>query len=144
MTPEQEKDFLIKNIKIMLTESIKERNEVKKTAYRTVVAEINLAEIKEDLTTDRVLAIIRKERDKYLESAEAFKSINETISNLHKECSEVLARLLPRQISEDQYQSIFDEYKDLSFGEIMKKVKEEYGSSIDMKSFSAFIKNINK
>lgn len=144
MTPEQEKDFLIKNIKIMLTESIKERDEVKKTAYRTVVAEINLAEIKEDLTTDRVLAIIRKERDKYLESAEAFKSINETISNLHKECSEVLANLLPRQISEDQYQSIFDEYKDLSFGEIMKKVKEEYGSFINMKSFSAFVKNINK
>ena len=57
---------------LKLTTAIKSKDEVAKKAFRAVISEIDLAESKEQVSEDRILSIIKKEREKFSQSSEIF------------------------------------------------------------------------
>lgn len=132
-------------IKDLLIQAMKDKNDVAKEAYRSVISEIDLVESKESLSDDRVISIIRKEAQKFQDSSESFREKDEKLVDRYTNCAIILSALLPKQISSDQFPEILKEFSDMSFAQIMKEAKSKYGNSINMKDFSCFVqKNMRK
>jgi uncharacterized protein YqeY len=130
-------DLLLK-----LTTAIKQRDEVAKKAFRAVISEIDLADAKENVSNERILSIIKKEKEKFSQSAELFVDTSQELSVQYNECAILLGELIPSEISESEFSSILSELtgENNNFGVIMKSAKERYGSRLDMGKFSKFVK----
>jgi uncharacterized protein YqeY len=127
---------------LKLTTAIKSKDEVAKKAFRAVISEIDLAESKEQVSEDRILSIIKKEREKFSQSSEIFLEKSPDLSAEYKKCSELLGEFIPKDIPESEFSFILSSLKSegSNFGLIMKSAKERHGSTLDMKKFSAFVK----
>lgn len=122
--------------------AIKAKDEVAKKAFRAVISEIDLAEAKETVSEDKIFSIIKKEKEKFSQSSELFADTSPQLSLQYKECSELLEEISPKEVAESEFLSILSSLKTEgnNFGLIMKSAKERYGSTLDMKKFSAFVK----
>ena len=127
---------------LKLTTAIKAKDEVAKKAFRAVISEIDLAESKQELSEDRILSIIKKEKEKFSQSSETFLEKSPDLSAEYKKCSELLEDFIPKEIPESEFASILSLLKveGSNFGLVMKSVKDKYGQALDMRKFAAFVK----
>lgn len=128
----------------------KAQDHIALVAYQSVVSAIQEKENRQNLTLneDQIIKVIKRERDMYLESAEAFEGRPEEADNKSK--AKLLDKLLPNEpepIDESEYDEIVNKVIVDSgaqtmgdMGNVMKQIKDDYGNSIDMKKISAIVK----
>jgi uncharacterized protein YqeY len=134
-----------KQLQVQLQLAIKAKDEVNKTAYQTIISEIDLLEAKQVVNTKDILSIIRKERDKFNDASIAFKATKPELSEKYEMCSTLLTMYLPTLIPETDYKKIYFDVtaelkENFKIGDVMKGAKNKYGDMLDMSSFSEYVK----
>ena len=129
-----------------LTEAMKASDELAKSTIRMMLAAVMNAEVagKEAVTLsdDQVIAVLRSESKKRVESAELYEQAGRT-ELAAKERNEIviIERYLPAAIDEAQLRAVVDEevakaaangqYGPKAMGAVIKAVKERVGASAD-------------
>lgn len=144
-------DNLFTKIQQDLTDSLKQKNEIKTSTLRLVISEIGNAKIAKggDLTDEDIVQVISKEAKKRRESIAAFKK-GERADLAEKEEKElfVLKTYLPEPISDEELLKIVDsqiaevgarDMKDL--GKVMSAVLSKVKGRADGGAVSAIVKS---
>lgn len=113
---------------------------------KTILSEIDTQETRQNkkLNSDEIMSLIKKESRKFVESSESFRDAGKNEeSNIYKKCAEFLDEFLPKMVPESEYQNVINDVFEQgdNIGNVMKKTKEKYKSTIDYKSYSQFVKN---
>ena len=144
-------DNLFTKIQQDLTDSLKQKNEIKTSTLRLVISEIGNARIEKraDLTDEDIVQVISKEAKKRQESIAAFKQ-GERADLAEKEEKEllILKTYLPEPISDEELLKIVDsqiaeigakDIKDL--GKVMSAVLSKVKGRADGGAVSAIVKS---
>lgn len=144
-------DNLFTKIQQDLTDSLKQKNEIKTSTLRLVISEIGNARIAKggDLTDEDIVQVIAKEAKKRQESIAAFKQ-GERTDLAEKEEQEllILKTYLPEPISDEELLKIVDsqiakigagDMKDL--GKVMSAVLSKVKGRADGGAVSAIVKS---
>lgn len=144
-------DNLFTKIQQDLTDSMKQKNEIKTSTLRLVISEIGNARIekREDLTDEDIVQVIAKEAKKRQESIAAFKQ-GERTDLAEKEEQEllILKTYLPEPVSDEELLKIVDsqiaeigakDMKDL--GKVMSAVLSKVKGRAEGGAVSAIVKS---
>ena len=144
-------DNLFTKIRQDLTNSLKQKNEIKTSTLRLVISEIGNSRIEKraDLTDEDIIQVISKEAKKRQESIEAFNK-GERPDLAEKEEKEllILKTYLPEPISDEELLKIVDsqiaeigakDIKDL--GKVMSAVLSKVKGRADGGAVSAIVKS---
>jgi len=144
-------DNLFVKIQKDLTDSLKQKNEIKTSTLRLVIAAVNNAKIAKggELEDEEIIEVIAKEAKKRQESITAFKAGNrgDLAEREEKELS-ILKDYLPAEISKDELSKIVDsaiaevgarDIKDL--GKIMSAVLSEVKGRAEGSAVAAIVKS---
>ena len=144
-------DNLFVKIQKDLTDSLKQKNEIKTSTLRLVIAAVNNAKIAKggELEDEEIIEVIAKEAKKRQESITAFKTGNrgDLAEREEKELS-ILKDYLPAEISKDELSKIVDsaiaevgarDIKDL--GKIMSAVLSEVKGRAEGSAVAAIVKS---
>jgi len=144
-------DNLFTKIQQDLTDSLKQKNEIKTSTLRLVISEIGNSRIEKraDLTDEDIIQVISKEAKKRQESIAAFKQ-GERADLAEKEEKEllILKTYLPEPISDEELLKIVDsqiteigakDIKDL--GKVMSAVLSKVKGRADGGAVSAIVKS---
>ena len=144
-------DNLFTKIQQDLTDSLKQKNEIKTSTLRLVISEIGNSRIEKraDLTDEDIIQVISKEAKKRQESIEAFNK-GERPDLAEKEEKEllILKTYLPEPISDEELLKIVDsqiaeigakDIKDL--GKVMSAVLSKVKGRADGGAVSAIVKS---
>ena len=144
-------DNLFTKIQQDLTDSLKQKNEIKTSTLRLVISEIGNSRIEKraDLTDEDIIQVISKEAKKRQESIAAFKQ-GERADLAAKEEKElnILKTYLPEAISDEELLKIVDsqiaeigakDIKDL--GKVMSAVLSKVKGRADGGAVSAIVKS---
>ena len=144
-------DNLFTKIQQDLTDSMKQKNEIKTSTLRLVISEIGNSRIEKraDLTDEDIIQVISKEAKKRQESIAAFKQ-GERADLAEKEEKEllILKTYLPEPISDEELLKIVDsqiaeigakDIKDL--GKVMSAVLSKVKGRADGGAVSAIVKS---
>jgi len=144
-------DNLFVKIQKDLTDSLKQKNEIKTSTLRLVIAALNNAKIAKggELEDEEIIEVIAKEAKKRQESITAFKTGNrgDLAEREEKELS-ILKDYLPAEISKDELSKIVDsaiaevgarDIKDL--GKIMSAVLSEVKGRAEGSAVAAIVKS---
>lgn len=135
-----------------LKESMKNKDLVRKNTIQMIRAAILQVEKDKqiELTEEQVIEIIAKEAKKRKDAQTEFeKSGREDLINQNKEEIAILSEYLPKQLSEEEIESIVKKVieetgattmKDM--GIVMKKSKEQIGASADGRTVSEIVKKL--
>ena len=135
-----------------LKESMKNKDLVRKNTIQMIRAAILQVEKDKqiELTEEQVIEIIAKEAKKRKDAQTEFeKSGREDLINQNKEEIAILSEYLPKQLSEEEIQSIVKKVieetgatsmKDM--GIVMKKSKEQIGAAADGRTVSEIVKKL--
>ena len=135
-----------------LKESMKNKDLVRKNTIQMIRAAILQVEKDKqiELTEEQVIEIIAKESKKRKDAQTEFeKSGREDLINQNKEEIAILSEYLPKQLSEEEIESIVKKVieetgattmKDM--GIVMKKSKEQIGASADGRTVSEIVKKL--
>lgn len=139
-----------KQIQNLITQARKENNRSDLDAYQAVLSAIQKEEASnnKDLADSEILEIIQKEANAFKESYGWFLTKNlVTAQRLDKQYN-CLLKLLPKNVPEKNYGKVVDHVinnfdgtptiKDM--GKIMKSIKDEHGTTVDMKKISGIVK----
>jgi uncharacterized protein YqeY len=111
-------------------------------ACRMALSAIQKRESDKPMTEDQVLAIIKKESEELQEAA----LYNKVDEQKYINASQFLKSLLPAQIDQSEYDALIDTaIKEVGsespkIGEVISKLKEKYGATLDYKIVSQKIK----
>ena len=135
-----------------LKESMKNKNLIRKNTIQMVRAAILQVEKDKqiELTEEQVIEIIAKETKKRKDAQIEFeKSGREDLINQNNEEIAILSEYLPKQLSEEEIETIVKKVieetgattmKDM--GIVMKKSKEQIGAAADGKTVSEIVKKL--
>lgn len=135
-----------------LKESMKNKNLVRKNTIQMIRAAILQVEKDKqiELTEEQVIEIIAKETKKRKDAQIEFeKSGREDLINQNNEEIAILSEYLPKQLSEEEIETIVKKVieetgattmKDM--GIVMKKSKEQIGAAADGKTVSEIVKKL--
>ncbi|WP_181780856.1 GatB/YqeY domain-containing protein [Pseudonocardia pini] len=142
-----------------LTAAMKARDELVKATLRLTLTAIGTVEVAgtehRDLSDDEVLKVIAKEAKKRAESAEAFAAAGrDELAARERAEGEILARYLPRQLSDDELETIARQAVaevetetgsapgPRQMGQVMKKATAAAQGRADGKRLSAVVKSL--
>lgn len=135
-----------------LKESMKNKNLIRKNTIQMIRAAILQVEKDKqiELTEEQVIEIIAKETKKRKDAQIEFeKSGREDLINQNNEEIAILSEYLPKQLSEEEIETIVKKVieetgattmKDM--GTVMKKSKEQIGATADGKTVSEIVKKL--
>ena len=135
-----------------LKESMKNKNLIRKNTIQMIRAAILQVEKDKqiELTEEQVIEIIAKETKKRKDAQIEFeKSGREDLINQNNEEIAILSEYLPKQLSEEEIETIVKKVieetgattmKDM--GTVMKKSKEQIGAAADGKTVSEIVKKL--
>lgn len=135
-----------------LKESMKNKNLIRKNTIQMIRAAILQVEKDKqiELTEEQVVEIIAKETKKRKDAQIEFeKSGREDLINQNNEEIAILSEYLPKQLSEEEIETIVKKVieetgattmKDM--GTVMKKSKEQIGATADGKTVSEIVKKL--
>lgn len=135
-----------------LKESMKNKDLVRKNTIQMIRAAILQVEKDKqiELTEEQVIEIIAKEAKKRKDAQTEFeKSGREDLINQNKEEIAILSEYLPKQLSEEEIESIVKKVIEETgaatmkeMGIVMKKSKEQIGASADGRTVSEIVKKL--
>lgn len=135
-----------------LKESMKNKDLVRKNTIQMIRAAILQVEKDKqiELTEEQVIEIIAKEAKKRKDAQTEFeKSGREDLINQNKEEIAILSEYLPKQLSEEEIESIVKKVIEVTgattmkdMGIVMKKSKEQIGASADGRTVSEIVKKL--
>lgn len=133
-----------------LNQALKEKNELKVSTLRLVIAEIQNQEIAKQakLTKEEIIAIVQSEIKKRKESIEAYqKGGRNELAEKEKKELEILSKYLPQQLSskelETTIQSVIKKVSAAGpgdFGKVMGAVMGKVKGKVDGKAVSEAVK----
>jgi uncharacterized protein YqeY len=103
---------LIKRLESELTDAMKERDDARRDALRLILASLRSAEkeLQRPLHDDEELQVLRRERKRRLESAEAFHAAGRAERAAAEEAElAVLEEFMPEPLSDDELEQIVDD-----------------------------------
>lgn len=135
-----------------LKESMKNKDLVRKNTIQMIRAAILQVEKDKqiELTEEQVIEIIAKESKKRKDAQTEFeKSGREDLINQNKEEIAILSEYLPKQLSEEEIESIVKKVIEETgaatmkeMGIVMKKSKEQIGAAADGRTVSEIVKKL--
>jgi hypothetical protein len=141
--------MLIEKITADLTESLRNKDAVRLSTLRMLLAEVKNAEIAlrpsgKDIDDQEVLRVIGKEAKKRRESIEIFSSSNRNdLADREKAELSILETYLPKQLSEAEIETTVKatiaEMGKLSFGDLMKVLMPKFQGKADGKLVSQIV-----
>ncbi len=141
-----------KKLKAELVNSLKEKNKLKAATIRAIMSAVQYEEMQkktEDLPEQAVIAIIKNEKKKRLESIEfeVKAGRDEEKAKLEEEIS-ILNVFLPEELSEEKLREIISEIvnsnPNCNMGLIMKELKSKYSGQYDGKLASSIAKELSE
>ena len=145
-------------IQNLITQSRKEREYAKLSAYQAILSGIQSLESlqKDDVYDSQILKIIQKEGKIFQESADLFRGKNRSESRVYQIksqiCADLYADMAPKQIDPSEYDEIVTESLQKvgaesarDMGKVMLYLKKKFKNSLDMKVVSGIVREkLNK
>lgn len=137
------------HLKSELTAAMKAKDKVRLSTLRSLLSAFQYEEMNkgvDELPEETTLAILKNELKKRKESLEFAEKANRTedIDELKREMV-IIEAFLPKQLTEDEIRAIITTMKganpELSLGDVMRHLKEEFAGCYDGKLASSIIRS---
>jgi len=141
------KNYTKNDIQELMNLARKSGDKVALDAYSAVLGSIQSLESKKNLSDENILQIIDRESKIFNESSDVFAKHDKNKSQLEKQKSILLEKLLPQKIQDSEYDEIIDSaIENLSaktikdMGKTIGFLKNKYGLTLDLAKVSAMVK----